>query len=195
MVRSAPLSAAPGRRGRTRATTSPGGFHHRPNRIDLQYPARLEVGWFRAAAGRRRGGCVRRAAGQAGREPRSDDAAEPVPEPAGERAERQGGAGSLRAGRSIGEVAADAGVDADWVARFAVPVLAEQAEDGAHGPGVDLLEATAGAVGHPDRRVGLPEPVRQGRERHRGGARRRLVGPPARRRYVAGAVLVPVPGA
>lgn len=34
----------------------------------------------------------------------------------------------LRAGRSIDEVAAEAGVDNDWVARFAVPILAEQAQ-------------------------------------------------------------------
>jgi hypothetical protein len=34
----------------------------------------------------------------------------------------------LRAGRSIEEVAAEAGVDNDWVARFAVPILAEQAQ-------------------------------------------------------------------
>jgi hypothetical protein len=34
----------------------------------------------------------------------------------------------LRAGRSIDEVAAEAGVDSDWVARFAVPILAEQAQ-------------------------------------------------------------------
>ena len=34
----------------------------------------------------------------------------------------------LRAGRSIQEVAAEAGVDTEWVARFAVPILAEQAQ-------------------------------------------------------------------
>ena len=34
----------------------------------------------------------------------------------------------LRAGRSIDEVAAEAGVDNEWVARFAVPILAEQAQ-------------------------------------------------------------------
>ena len=34
----------------------------------------------------------------------------------------------LRAGRSIEEVAAEAGVDTEWVARFAVPILAEQAQ-------------------------------------------------------------------
>jgi hypothetical protein len=34
----------------------------------------------------------------------------------------------LRAGRSIDEVAAEAGVDHEWVARFAVPILAEQAQ-------------------------------------------------------------------
>jgi len=34
----------------------------------------------------------------------------------------------LRAGRSIPEVAAEAGVDAEWVERFAVPVVAEQAQ-------------------------------------------------------------------
>lgn len=34
----------------------------------------------------------------------------------------------LRAGRSIDEVAAEAGVDTEWVARFAVPILAEQAQ-------------------------------------------------------------------
>ncbi len=34
----------------------------------------------------------------------------------------------LRAGRSIEEVAAEAGVDNEWVARFAVPILAEQAQ-------------------------------------------------------------------
>ncbi|HEX3621583.1 MAG TPA: septation protein SepH [Acidimicrobiales bacterium] len=34
----------------------------------------------------------------------------------------------LRSGRSIDEVAAEAGVDNDWVARFAVPILAEQAQ-------------------------------------------------------------------
>src|SRR6266480_2218433 len=34
----------------------------------------------------------------------------------------------LRAGRSIPEVAAEAGVDQDWVERFAVPVVAEQAQ-------------------------------------------------------------------
>lgn len=32
----------------------------------------------------------------------------------------------LRAGRSVEEVAAEAGVDAEWVARFAAPVIAEQ---------------------------------------------------------------------
>ena len=34
----------------------------------------------------------------------------------------------LRAGRSIPEVAAEAGVDIDWVERFAVPVVAEQTQ-------------------------------------------------------------------
>ena len=34
----------------------------------------------------------------------------------------------LRAGRTIDEVAAEAGVDTEWVARFAVPILAEQAQ-------------------------------------------------------------------
>lgn len=34
----------------------------------------------------------------------------------------------LRAGRSIDEVASEAGVDTEWVARFAVPILAEQAQ-------------------------------------------------------------------
>ncbi len=34
----------------------------------------------------------------------------------------------LRAGRTIDEVAAEAGVDHEWVARFAVPILAEQAQ-------------------------------------------------------------------
>ena len=34
----------------------------------------------------------------------------------------------LRAGRTIEEVAAEAGVDNEWVARFAVPILAEQAQ-------------------------------------------------------------------
>jgi len=34
----------------------------------------------------------------------------------------------LRAGRTIEEVAAEAGVDTEWVARFAVPILAEQAQ-------------------------------------------------------------------
>ena len=34
----------------------------------------------------------------------------------------------LRAGRSIDDVAAEAGVDTEWVARFAVPILAEQAQ-------------------------------------------------------------------
>lgn len=34
----------------------------------------------------------------------------------------------LRGGRSIEEVAAEAGVDTEWVARFAVPILAEQAQ-------------------------------------------------------------------
>src|SRR5215218_3995375 len=34
----------------------------------------------------------------------------------------------LRAGRSIEEVANEAGVDTEWVARFAVPILAEQAQ-------------------------------------------------------------------
>lgn len=34
----------------------------------------------------------------------------------------------LRAGRSIDYVAAEAGVDTEWVARFAVPILAEQAQ-------------------------------------------------------------------
>lgn len=34
----------------------------------------------------------------------------------------------LRAGRSIEEVADEAGVDTEWVARFAVPILAEQAQ-------------------------------------------------------------------
>ncbi|MDQ2826483.1 MAG: septation protein SepH, partial [Actinomycetota bacterium] len=34
----------------------------------------------------------------------------------------------LRAGRTIDEVAAEAGVDSGWVARFAVPILAEQAQ-------------------------------------------------------------------
>jgi hypothetical protein len=34
----------------------------------------------------------------------------------------------LRSGRSIEEVAAEAGVDTEWVARFAVPILAEQAQ-------------------------------------------------------------------
>ena len=34
----------------------------------------------------------------------------------------------LRGGRSIEEVAAEAGVDNEWVARFAVPILAEQAQ-------------------------------------------------------------------
>src|SRR5947208_3759105 len=34
----------------------------------------------------------------------------------------------LRAGRSIPEVAAEAGVDPDWVERFAVPIVAEQAQ-------------------------------------------------------------------
>lgn len=34
----------------------------------------------------------------------------------------------MRAGRSIEEVASEAGVSAEWVARFAVPILAEQAQ-------------------------------------------------------------------
>jgi hypothetical protein len=34
----------------------------------------------------------------------------------------------LRSGRTIDEVAAEAGVDTEWVARFAVPILAEQAQ-------------------------------------------------------------------
>lgn len=34
----------------------------------------------------------------------------------------------LRAGRTIDEVANEAGVDTEWVARFAVPILAEQAQ-------------------------------------------------------------------
>jgi hypothetical protein len=34
----------------------------------------------------------------------------------------------LRAGRTVDEVAAEAGVDEEWVARFSVPVLAEQAQ-------------------------------------------------------------------
>ena len=34
----------------------------------------------------------------------------------------------LRSGRSIPEVAAEAGVDTEWVERFAVPVVAEQAQ-------------------------------------------------------------------
>jgi len=34
----------------------------------------------------------------------------------------------LRGGRSIEDVAAEAGVDTEWVARFAVPILAEQAQ-------------------------------------------------------------------
>jgi hypothetical protein len=34
----------------------------------------------------------------------------------------------LRGGRTIDEVAAEAGVDTEWVARFAVPILAEQAQ-------------------------------------------------------------------
>ncbi|MGH9267063.1 MAG: septation protein SepH, partial [Acidimicrobiales bacterium] len=36
--------------------------------------------------------------------------------------------GRLRAGRSVESVAAEAGVDGEWVARFAAPVLAEQAK-------------------------------------------------------------------
>ena len=33
----------------------------------------------------------------------------------------------MRAGQTIAEVAAEAGVDTEWVERFAVPVVAEQA--------------------------------------------------------------------
>jgi len=78
---------------------------------------------------------LERAAAESGPE---EEALAPVPAPRPQSAlsvrELQA---RLRAGRSLEEVAAEAGVDVDWVARFAAPVAAEQAR---------IVESARGAV-------------------------------------------------
>jgi hypothetical protein len=53
----------------------------------------------------------------------------------------------LRAGRSIASVASEAGVDEDWVMRFAVPILAEQAQVIRRAQGMTFSKARLGASG------------------------------------------------
>jgi flagellar biosynthesis GTPase FlhF len=50
----------------------------------------------------------------------------------------------IRAGRSIESVAAEAGVDIDWVSRFAIPVLAEQAQVVAAARAATFVKARGG---------------------------------------------------
>lgn len=56
----------------------------------------------------------------------------------------------LRAGRSVAEVAAEAGVEIDWVERFAAPILAEQAA---------VVARAQQAVLHTPRRGGSSRPL------------------------------------
>lgn len=55
----------------------------------------------------------------------------------------------LRAGRSIASVASEAGVDEEWVIRFAAPILAEQAQVIARAQGLTFSKARLGASGRP----------------------------------------------
>ena len=55
----------------------------------------------------------------------------------------------LRAGRSIANIASEAGVDEEWVARFAWPIQAEQAQVVARAQGLTFAKARLGASGRP----------------------------------------------
>ena len=55
----------------------------------------------------------------------------------------------LRAGRSVASVASEAGVDEDWIMRFAVPILAEQAQVVSRAQGLTFAKARLGLSGRP----------------------------------------------
>jgi hypothetical protein len=55
----------------------------------------------------------------------------------------------LRAGRSIANVASEAGVDEEWISRFAAPILAEQAQVISRAQSLTFSKARLGASGRP----------------------------------------------
>lgn len=94
----------------------------------------------------RDGGDAEENGSRRGRRSKKDHVAAPRPESALSPRDIQM---RLRAGRSIGSVANEAGVNEEWIMRFAVPILAEQAQVVSRAQGMTFAKARLGDSGRP----------------------------------------------